>query len=258
MKRETISLMLNGLDDRYISEAAVLEPDAVQEGPERIVHMSKKRIITFALAAALILGLGVAAYAIGSTALGPESAERVAMEQIEVWKELGLISRNVVLEGPATEIAENRERRGGDYWYGRLFPHSYELRWYSDARYWGTLDVDTISGKIVLAWLSVREGGTDDLFPAGMTVDRLCSLLAEYWGFSGYRIEDTTDEEMYHSHWVAVDGSTLLKDLPELYPMNYYLTVFFEGDEEGAPMYVYLSTGEKSTSLMLGNAHPIG
>ncbi|MDO5002366.1 MAG: hypothetical protein Q4E20_08965 [Eubacteriales bacterium] len=62
MKRETITLMLNGLADEYISEAAVFCQGSVQ-APERIVHMRKKRIITFALAAALILALGAAAYA---------------------------------------------------------------------------------------------------------------------------------------------------------------------------------------------------
>lgn len=65
MRRETITLMLNGLADEYISEAAAFCPASIQESPERIVHMKKKRIITFALAAALILALGVTAYAIG-------------------------------------------------------------------------------------------------------------------------------------------------------------------------------------------------
>ena len=63
MKRESITIMLNGLADNYISEAAVFCPEAIQESPERIVHM-KKRIITFALAAALILALGLTAYAV--------------------------------------------------------------------------------------------------------------------------------------------------------------------------------------------------
>ncbi len=63
MKRETITLMLNSVDDDYISEAAVFCPESIQERPERIVHMKKKRIITFALAAALILAMGAVAYA---------------------------------------------------------------------------------------------------------------------------------------------------------------------------------------------------
>ncbi|MBQ9663731.1 MAG: hypothetical protein IJV40_11335 [Oscillospiraceae bacterium] len=66
MKRETITLMLNGLAVDYIGEAEVFRPDAIQESPERIVHMNKKRIITFALAAALMLALGITAYAVWS------------------------------------------------------------------------------------------------------------------------------------------------------------------------------------------------
>lgn len=64
MKRETISLALNSLDDRYISDTAVFSPGTVQSSPERIVHMKKKRILSLALAAALILALGVSAYAV--------------------------------------------------------------------------------------------------------------------------------------------------------------------------------------------------
>ena len=63
MKRETITWMLNSVDDDYISESAVFCPESIQESPERIVHMKKKRIITFALAAALILAMGAVAYA---------------------------------------------------------------------------------------------------------------------------------------------------------------------------------------------------
>ena len=66
MKRETITLMLNSLDDDYISESEIFCPESIQESPERIVHMKKKRIVTFALAAALMLALAVTAYAVWS------------------------------------------------------------------------------------------------------------------------------------------------------------------------------------------------
>ncbi len=63
MKRETISAALGGLDDRFISEAALYSPGTMQEGPERIVPMKKKRLVSIALAAALLLALGITAYA---------------------------------------------------------------------------------------------------------------------------------------------------------------------------------------------------
>ena len=63
MKRETISAALNGLDERFITEAASYSPGGIQERPERIIAMKKKRLISAALAAALVLALGITAYA---------------------------------------------------------------------------------------------------------------------------------------------------------------------------------------------------
>ena len=66
MKRETITLMLNCVEDGFISETAVFRPASRQESPERTAHMKKKQIITAALAAALLLALGITAYAVWS------------------------------------------------------------------------------------------------------------------------------------------------------------------------------------------------
>ena len=63
MKRETISQALNRLDDRHVTDTVSFSPGAIQSSPERIVQMRKKRIITFALAAVLMLALGITAYA---------------------------------------------------------------------------------------------------------------------------------------------------------------------------------------------------
>ncbi len=64
MKRETISQALNGLDDRHIRDTESFSPPVMQGAPERIIPMKRKRILTFALAAALLLALGVTAYAV--------------------------------------------------------------------------------------------------------------------------------------------------------------------------------------------------
>ncbi len=63
MNRELLSKALCEIDERYIAEAYRPVTEAASGSPGRIVHMSKKRIITFALAAALILALGAMAYA---------------------------------------------------------------------------------------------------------------------------------------------------------------------------------------------------
>ena len=64
MKRETISAALNLLDERHIRETACFDPGLSGDPPERIEPMKVKRLFTFVLAAALLLALGAAAYAI--------------------------------------------------------------------------------------------------------------------------------------------------------------------------------------------------
>lgn len=251
---------------------------------------TSKRIITLALAAALILALGVGAWAAYGKVAGPQEAERVALQELEVWKELGLISKDISFEGPATQIVEIEGHQGSGYWYGRFFPHSYDVRWYGEGKYGCNLRVDTLSGKIKYAIINAYPDETeeqvatktadvpldpddlskgyrpnisylyynfDDIFPADLTVDRFCSLLAEYWGFSGYRIADTVDD-FYSARWEAADGSTLLKDLPKSNPSNYYLTVFFEGDQANVPMYIQLDNFPEYVSLVLGTNHGVG
>ncbi len=293
MNRELLSRAVGAIDERYVAEACRLAPERASSAPERMAHMKIKRIVTFALAAVLVLALGVTAYAGYSRVSGKEAAEKIAQEQIEVWKQMGLISPDVHLEGKADQIVEIEGHTGSDYWYGRLFKHSYDVRWrHADvdgngAKYGANIRVDTLSGKI--SWIvlnacpdendepidkvetEVSEPGGrmttktlylydnfDDIVPADMTVDRFCSLLAEYWGFSGYRLADSVYDSFYDQSWAAVDGSTLMLDLPRSNPDNYYLTVFFDGDQEGAPMYIELTSFPGYVSLDLGTHHLVG
>ena len=277
MNREKAFQTLDGLDDRYIAESVRYAPEEAGGAPERIVPMKKKRIITLALAAALILALGVAAYAVNAAVATPEAAEKVALEQIEEWKSLGLISKEVVFEGSAKNIYENEEEQGGSYWYNRLFPHNYQVQWYGDGNYACNLEVDTRTGKITLASISAypREGDApedeivdgygevlcyydifDYIIPADMTVDRFCTLLAEYWGFSGYRIADSGYDDYLHANLPAVDGSMLLTDASSR--EGHYLTVFFEGDQDGVPMYIELDQFPNHVILNVGTNHGVG
>ena len=63
MKRELLSKAFGEIDEGYIAEAYRPAPEDAIASSERILHMKKKRIITFALAAALTLALGITAYA---------------------------------------------------------------------------------------------------------------------------------------------------------------------------------------------------
>ena len=66
MKRENLSNIISNIDGRLVAEAFRYDPDLCSGSPERIVQMNRKRIITFALAAAFILALGITAYAVWS------------------------------------------------------------------------------------------------------------------------------------------------------------------------------------------------
>ena len=287
MNRDKAFQAMSGLDDRYIEEAIRYAPGDASGAPERIVHMKRKRIITLALAAVLLLAIGVGAYAVNAAVTGPKEAERVARQELEVWKELGLLNPELNLDGTVTDFYEFQEDTGNSYWYHRIFHHSYSVRFHptqvGGADYSVNLHVDTLSGKIVTAFIAAypREGDapTDSvmtgegillsfydtsryIFPADMTVDRFCTLLAEYWGFTGYRIADTLDDEYLHAHLPALDGSTLLSETASR--EGYYLTVFFEGDQEGAPMYIALDQyggmdqAPGYMSLNVGTRHAVG
>ena len=96
MKRDMISLALNSLEERHISETATFSPGAVHGSPERSVRMKKKWIVTFALAAALMLALGITAYAalglprsIGTNPM-PGTAEYTSLSALpKVEKQVG-------------------------------------------------------------------------------------------------------------------------------------------------------------------------
>lgn len=65
MNSELISYALNCLEDRHISDTEVFSPETICSPMERSSNMRAKRIMTIALAAALILALGITAYALG-------------------------------------------------------------------------------------------------------------------------------------------------------------------------------------------------
>ena len=263
-----------------------------------------KRILSILTSLLLLLMISVSAFAEDETIKTEEDAITAARQELEVWKEMGLINPEIAFEGEPDDVVEIEPNTGDDYWYGRVFPHSYEVRWWMGQKIGTMLDVpaygcnlriDCSTGKIVNANIeamateddepdmgrtielemetadpddptkTITETKTiyfyknfDDIFSSDMTVDEFCELLADYWGFSGYTIADTVDEVEYHSHWDAIDGSTLLKDLNRDTNVNYYLTVFFDGDQDGAPIYVSLHQYPGYVMMSVGIAHVVG
>lgn len=85
MKRENLFRAIAGIDDCFIAEAIRYDPPSASGSSERIVHLNKKKIISFALAAVLLLALGVTAFAVFSTystrVPEPEETFRIRWEE---------------------------------------------------------------------------------------------------------------------------------------------------------------------------------
>lgn len=225
------------------------------------------------LLAALFAGLAGQAFAAEPSVEGPEAAEEAARQELEVLKRMGILNGEVNIAGEPDFIYEQEEKVQDDYWFGRVLQHAYEPRWYA-GKYCGNVRVDAGSGKISSLmlyayadeaaepdWTLDTEVGTfsfysnyDDIIPEGMTVDGFCSLLAEYWGFEGYTLSDS-DDAFYNEQWKAVSGDSLLRDMPQ---DNYYLTVFFDGDQEGVPMYIQITQLPDCVMLLFGTGHVVG
>ena len=95
----------------------------------------------------------------------------------------------------------------------------------------------------------------EDIIHEGITIDRLCSKLSEYWGFDGYSIVDTVDE-FYDFEGISTPaGDSLVRDLPK---ENYYLSVLFEGDQPGVPRYIQLAEFPGYVALIVGTNHAVG
>ena len=101
MKQELLSKAFGDIDESFISEAYRPVPMDASSTSERIVHMRKKRIVSLALAAALILALGVTAYAVWNI----HSAR-----QQEIKTDLKIEENNVssYVEYDVTEEQENK------------------------------------------------------------------------------------------------------------------------------------------------------
>lgn len=297
MNRSELSKALDNIEDRYVEEAMLPVYQNIQnkKGEDEMnitfnFRRTRRKVITLAVAACLLMALGVGAYAAGSYINSPEAAEKVVRREVEVWKDLGLLSRDFALGETADRIIEREEETGDSYWFGRIFPHNYMV-FINSEKYLSNFSVDTATGKLVSVCIQAmpdeneepafteeveveiydtdekelkKEMQTwefyenfDDIFPANLTVDRYCSLLAEYWGFTGYTISDTSDE-FYHETWEAVSGDMLLTELPHSNRDNYYLTVFFDGDQRGAPMYIQLTQYPDSVNMLIGTGHAVG
>ena len=202
--------------------------------------------------------------------MNPVIAKRVAEGELKRLQDLGIIVPEVVFDGELEYSAYS----DGYEQYGRNATHGFYARDYSGKYLINFRIDDTSTGDIRSASFeavadendeptgSVEWDGEtyyyydnfDDIFPADLTVGALCDKLAQYWGFTGWHLEDTYDE-FYAENFAAPNKDLLVSELPE---GNYYATVTFDGDQEGAPMFFQKMHFPGRVCFMFGEGHAVG
>lgn len=278
MKALDIMEAAGGIDDEIIKEVT----SAMQEKNTGKPLRAKRTLRTVLIAAALVLVLAGSALAAGRLINSPAQAVKIARQEIAKMQDMGILSSQYrFFDGEPDYLGEAPNMGVSDYWFGRIFPHSYIVRGGTDdGKYYMNLFVDTMSGKIVQLTTEAKADETDtpipggdvtvetgkgketfhtynnydDILPDGMTVDDFCTLLAKYCGFSGYRLAQT-DDAMFHYAQLNPGGGELLTDFAGA---NSYLTVYFDGDQSGTPMYIGLDRFPGRVSVLFGMLHQVG
>ncbi len=242
--------------------------DAFMKKPKARRGMVRTLLVAAVLASFFTLTAFAGAY-INS----PEQAWKVAKQEIEAMKELGILADTVTMPDEPNKVFTVEGKTGDDYWFGRIWKHRYAVSC-RDSIYWFSMDVDTMSGKITR--LSVEADGDEndtptgktvqigdktyqyyqnyyDIFPEEVTVDEYCTRLAEYWGFGGYTLAGTEDD-FYDWDTEAPSGGMKMMDISE----EVYLTVYFEGDQSGVPMYIQRGQLPGRVYFSVGTNHQVG
>ena len=79
------------------------------------------------IAAIIFVLLTGSAYAVGLYVSSPEQAWKTAQREIQKMKDMGILSQEVQIDGKAERIIELPEKKGSDYYFGRLFKRSYAV-----------------------------------------------------------------------------------------------------------------------------------
>ena len=291
MKTENLFDAMDLIPQNYKKEAL----EAMNKN--RTKHKTMKTPLRVLLIAAVIASLFVGtAFAVGNYINSPEQAEKVARAELEKMQDMGILSDKFSVEGiKAERVIELPVFEGEDYFFGRIWPHRYSVQWYKGTPegnpYTVITQVDTADGKIMAVTVEALAGedevpcrvledqevpvgydeekqqpimeirdfeyfdNYEDIIPEGITVDQLCTRLNEYWGFEGYTVVDSVDEFYDFEDVQTPSGDSLVRDLPQ---DDYYLSVLFEGDQQGVPRYIQLAEFPGYVALIVGMNHAVG
>lgn len=278
MRAEKLMDAMNGIRDEYVESAGKFLGQIEPEGGEKKPGGRRRGWVKIVLIAAVIASLlSLPAYALTEYLLNsPEQALKQAMAEIERLNQLGIIQAELEPDPEATKIFKTPgQELGPDFLYRIIYPN-YHVQLF-DGKYKFVTQLDMASGKLQFISITAkadeedrvyqeenslpdgssqtltRYDNTDDLVSPELTVGELCAALAEYWGFEGYTLSGTENTD-YGWDTEAPAEDSLVKDILD----GPYITVYFDGDQEGVPMYVELYTVSGATVMSIGTNHLVG
>ena len=278
MMGDKIMEAINGIRDEYVESAGKflgrIDPESGAGRPGGRRRGWVKIVLIAAVIASL---LSLPAYALTEYLLNsPEQAQKQALEEVDRLNELGIIQVNLEPDQEATKIFKTQGQELGLDFFHRIIYPNYHVQLF-DGKYKFVTQLDMASGKLQFISITAkadeedrvyqeenslpdgssqtltRYDNTDDLVSPELTVGELCAALAEYWGFEGYTLSGTENTD-YGWDSEAPAEDSLVKDFLD----GPYITVYFDGDQEGVPMYVELYTVSGATVMSIGTNHLVG
>ncbi len=278
-----MNIKITDIFEHYTGETADLRETA-RVSPGRIRQLTMEKIrseeksnkkhvgrtikITL-IAAALAVLLMAGALAVGSYITSESQALAVARREFQVWKDMGILTADVRLDGENLMIWKDEEGSfQTDDWPHRILNPIYYIR-DNGGKCSTSVCVDTITGKIInltiQAWADEDAepvpdkqlmmqpddkvlyyyGNFDDIFNPTITVGEFCAKLADYWGYDGFTIR---------RKGVEFRGDDLEGPAGEPLADCYspYIPVYFHGDQEGTPQYIQVMDLPDGAALMVG------
>lgn len=270
MKADVFFDALELLDESYKQEA--MTASGRRRGAVRLRALARTALIAAAIACLFIVGV----YAAGSLINSPEQAKAAFVRELETMKDMGLLSDELSTDLHIYRCLEDGPH-SDPFFPLRVFHQRYHIGATSEKDngrrgWWIHGTVEMADGKLsnlnIQAFADENDEVTreydgykfyenyDDIFDVDLTVGEYCDLLADYWGFSGWTLGHFADGA-YDEKYLAPTAETLVKDIPSMNG-NYYLPVYFDGDENGAPMYIELTQFPDSVMLSVGTSHALG
>ena len=205
-----------------------------------------------------------------------EAALAAAQAALEELYELGLLSTHHHLDLSPHDHAEITEpNKKATSFNDRLLPPCYYVNCSTEEGNWIAIYVGIDSGKALACSIDTRPQEGDPqlekdpidmdgrklyfydnferVMREDMTLEEYCTLLNEYWGFDGYTISGTKYAD-YGYDTQPPAGDTLMKELMD----QPFVTLYFEGDQEGMPMFLEGNYFPEDTHFNFGFFHTVG